>query len=180
MPGQLTVIFGCMFSGKTNALIQFVRSKNLKRDEILILKPSMDHRYGSENIVTHDGTKMACRLFEPGMEWIEFHSPFLKLIAIDEIQFFERTFVAQINSMLLKGVDVVVSGLDKDFKGRPFGLMPKLIDAAHFKYHQKAICSVCGSDAEFTYRKTVSNVVLLIGGEDHYEARCANCMIFPD
>jgi thymidine kinase len=173
--GELTVYYGCMFAGKTSALIAYLSQQGLKRNEFLVLKPAVDIRSGNRTITTHDGKSHECIIVDQDTDINELITPFIKLIAIDEAQFFNKMFFSDIKRFLAKGINIVATGLDKDYLGRPFGLMPMLQEIATEKNHLKATCNQCGKDAEYTYRKTDNKVLVLIGNADHYEARCASC-----
>jgi thymidine kinase len=173
--GKLTVYYGCMFAGKTSALIAGLSRRELKRNEFLVLKPAVDVRSGNRTITTHDGKSHDCIIMDQETDINELITPFIKLIAIDEAQFFDKMFFSDIKRFLAKGIDVVAAGLDRDYLGRPFGLMPMLQAIAAEKNHLKATCSNCGKEAEYTYRKTDNKVLLLIGNDNHYEARCESC-----
>jgi thymidine kinase len=175
MAGKLTVYYGCMFAGKTSALIQHLSELNFKQSEFVVIKPAVDVRSGAATITTHDGKSHECLIYDQGFELGEFITPFTRLIAIDEAQFFDKVFLSDLKRFLGRGVHVVASGLDKDYLGRTFGLMPALIELAEEKHHLKAKCAQCGSDAEYTYRKTENKVLILIGQSQHYEPRCSSC-----
>ncbi|MCC6818519.1 MAG: hypothetical protein IT245_06500, partial [Bacteroidia bacterium] len=148
---------------------------NYRPNEILVIKPSVDIRSGNSTITTHDGKSHNCLIYDLDFDLSEHITPYIKLIAIDEAQFFNKVFLSEIKRQLSKGIDVVASGLDKDYLARPFGLMPSLIEMAEVKHHLKAKCEICGGEAEYTYRKTENKVLILIGQAQHYEARCNNC-----
>lgn len=173
--GKLTVFYGCMFAGKTSSLIARISTIGLKPSELLVLKPAVDARAGSAHIVTHDGKSHACVVYTGETELADMLTPFTKVLALDEAQFFDKLFLTEIKRALGKGIDVIAAGLDMDYKGRPFGLMPRLLEIADEKQHLKAVCAVCGADAEHSYRKTPNNVLILIGQENHYEPRCKSC-----
>ncbi len=175
-PGKLTVYFGCMFAGKTSSLINHISALNLKPNELIVLKPAVDIRSGNATVTTHDGKSHACLIYDRDTDLNDTITPFTKLIAIDEAQFFDKVFLSEIKRYKLKGIDVVAAGLDKDYLGRPFGLMHSLIEIADVKNHLKAVCSGCGNEAEYTYRKADNKVLILIGQSDYYEPRCESCM----
>lgn len=174
--GKLTVYYGCMFAGKTTALISHLSALKLRPSEFLVLKPSADTRSGKASITTHNGRAHDCLIYEPEMDINEHITPYTRLIAIDEAQFFDKLFLSELRRLILKGIDVVAAGLDKDYLGRPFGLMPLLIDLADHRNQLMARCAACGKDAEYTYRKVNNKVLILIGQEEHYEPRCGDCM----
>ena len=80
----------------------------------------------------------------------------------------------KIKRLLNKGIHIVASGLDKDYLARPFGLMPLLIENAHNKTELFAKCD-CSAEANFTYRKENNKVLVLIGDDNYYEAKCTDC-----
>ncbi len=79
-----------------------------------------------------------------------------------------------------EGRSVLVSGLDRDFLGRPFGPMPTLLSLADQVTKLTAICTVCGDDATRTQRlvggrpAAADDPLIVVGGmhDDRYEARC--------
>ncbi len=175
MAGKLITFYGCMFAGKTTALLNHIQNSDYKLSEILILKPSLDFRAGLDFIKTHDGKSIACNSIERDSNIDELITPFTKLIAIDEAQFFDKIFYADLKRFLAKGIDIAAAGLDKDYLARPFGLMPLLMQMAADNHELFAKCNVCGTLANYTYRKADNKVLVLIGAENYYEARCETC-----
>ncbi len=173
--GKLRIYYGCMFAGKTSALIQYISERNLKSNEFIVFKPAVDVRAGKSVIATHDGKTHECIVFENEMELFDFITPFTKLIAIDEAQFFNKVILSDIKRIIGKGIEVVAAGLDKDYLGRPFGLIPALMELADENIQLQASCALCGGQAEYTYRKVDNKVLVLIGHSDHYEPRCEKC-----
>src|SRR5438270_2203901 len=57
--GQLEVATGCMFAGKTSALIQEYRDIQPFRP-IVAFKPEKDNRYSKTNIVSHSDSVKSC------------------------------------------------------------------------------------------------------------------------
>ena len=53
--GWIEVIFGSMFSGKTEELILRLRRAQFANQKILLIKPKVDDRYHKENVVSHQG-----------------------------------------------------------------------------------------------------------------------------
>lgn len=173
--GNLTVYYGCMFAGKTTALIKHISELNLKSNEFIVIKPSVDVRSGKATISTHDGKSHDCLVFDQDFDITQHITQYTRLIALDEVQFFDKVFLSDLKRLLGKGINVVAAGLDKDYLGRPFGLMPALLEIASDKRHLKAKCECCGNEAEYTYRKADNKVLILIGQSQYYEARCESC-----
>lgn len=173
--GKLSVYYGCMFAGKTSALIRHISESQLKPNEFLVIKPSVDVRAGKAVIATHDGKMHECLVYDQEMEIQDHINQYTKMIVIDEAQFFNKVILSELKRLLGKGIDIVACGLDKDYLGRPFGLIPALISMADENIQLKATCAICGSAADYTYRKVENKVLLLIGSEEQYEPRCEGC-----
>lgn len=173
--GKLTVIYGCMFSGKTTKMIEEISQRNLKPHQLIVLKPSTDNRHTPTSIVSHNGQTFPCIPYEQDLDIFTLITPYTELISFDETQFFDKMFLFDIKKILGKGIDIVATGLNLDYRGRPFGLINSLIDIADLPIHLKAQCEVCNNPAEYSYRKTNNNVLFLIGGKEHYEPRCKEC-----
>ncbi|PJF44857.1 MAG: hypothetical protein CUN55_01910, partial [Phototrophicales bacterium] len=82
-------------------------------------------------------------------------------------------------------VRVILSGLDMDFRGEPFGPMPHLMTIAEEIIKLHAICMICGNEASHTQRlidgkpADYDDPVIMVGASEVYEARCRNCHEVP-
>lgn len=94
---------------------------------------------------------------------------------IDEAQFFDEGLVEVCTQLANKGVRVIIAGLDKDFQGEPFGIMPKLMAVAEYVTKVHAICVQCGALANFSYRLVDNEKQVMLGEKESYEPRCRNC-----
>jgi thymidine kinase len=80
---------------------------------------------------------------------------------------------------------VIVTGLDLDFRGEPFGPMPLLMAEAELVDKLHAICVVCAAPASRTQRLIdghpahYDDPVILVGASEVYEARCRSCHQVP-
>lgn len=97
------------------------------------------------------------------------------------MQFFNSKIVDVCEYLADKGVRVMVAGLDKDFRGEAFGVMPELLTKGEFVTKLTAVCAKCGSPATRTQRlvdgkpASFDDPVVLVGAVDHYEPRCRHC-----
>ena len=130
--GWLEVICGCMFAGKTEELIRRINVLSFAKKKIIVFKPSVDNRYSSTDIVSHAGTKVPCIVVNSAKEILEHIDDDAQVIAIDEVQFFDKDIVDVCEYLADKGLRVMVAGLDKDFRGEPFGVLPDLLTRAEF------------------------------------------------
>ena len=63
------------------------------------------------------------------------------IIAIDEAQFFDDGIVETVITLADDGYRVVIAGLDRDFRGEPFGPMPRLMAVAEHVTKLQAVCT---------------------------------------
>mgnify|MGYP001020688516 CR=1 FL=1 len=101
--------------------------------------------------------------------------PLVEVVAVDEVQFLDEPIVALLERLADRGVRVIAAGLDQDFAGSPFGVMPALLAKAEYVSKLQAICMVCGGPANRTQRLVASNDRVLVGASEAYEARCRHC-----
>src|SRR6266568_5116542 len=150
--GWIEVICGSMFSGKSEELIRRLRRVIIAKQRVQIFKPTIDSRFSDAEIVSHSEMRM----------------PSISVGSSDE---------------LLEKVDhgkrVIVAGLDKDYRGEPFGPIPSLMAVAEDVTKTLAICVRCGSPANNTQRLVESNELVVVGAQGVYEARCRRCFEAP-
>ena len=83
--------------------------------------------------------------------------------------FFDEEIVHVCNELANSGIRVVVAGLDMDFKGNPFGPMPKLMAVAEYVTKVHAICSKTGRLANYSFRKKNNDSLVMLGESEEYE-----------
>ncbi|HHX53136.1 MAG TPA: thymidine kinase [Erysipelothrix sp.] len=182
-PGILEVITGCMFAGKTEELIRRINVFKFAKKEVVVFKPKIDNRYSENLIVSHAGSSVKSVLVQKSTEILEFmkQHPEYEIIAIDEVQFFDEDIVLVINDLADAGKRVMVAGLDMNFRGEPFGVMPILMTQAEFVTKLTAVCTQCGSPGTRTQRLVngkpakYDDPLILVGASESYEARCRHC-----
>ncbi len=183
--GQIEVICGSMFSGKTEELIRRVRRAQIARQEVQVFKPALDDRYGVERVTSHNGVNVEAVSVANAREILDLIQPTTHVVAIDEAQFFDDEICDVCNRLTKSGRRVIVAGLDMDFRGEPFGPMPLLLAEAEKVDKLRAICVVCGREASRTQRlingqpATYADPVILVGAQEVYQARCRHCHQVP-
>ena len=177
--GSIEVICGNMFSGKTEELIRRLRRAKIARLNVKIFKPKIDTRYEEGNIVSHNQLKLESLAVKSINELNDLTSD-ADVVGIDEAQFFDESIIEIAKDLSSKGKRVIIAGLDTDFKGEPFGPMPKLMCEADFLDKLQAICVKCGNPASYTQRLSKDNKQVIIGETDIYEARCRHCYEGPN
>jgi thymidine kinase len=170
--GWVEVICGCMFSGKTEELIRRMTRAQIARQKLQVFKPAIDVRYGLEVVASHNSNKIHSQPVENAMEIFTHLADGTRVVGIDEAQFFDSAVVEVVERLALRGIRVVVAGLDMDYLGRPFGPMPQLLAIAEQVTKLSAICVVCGAPATRSQRISPQEDTVLVGAHDSYEARC--------
>lgn len=172
--GWIEVICGSMFSGKTEELIRRLRRAQIAKQSVAIFKPGIDDRFSESEIVSHSELRIPSTPVASGREILK-HADEADVIGIDEAQFFEQEIVQVVKDLADRGKRVLIAGLDKDYRGEPFGAIPALMAEAEYVTKTLAICMQCGEPANYTYRLTKDEERILIGETDIYEARCRRC-----
>lgn len=176
--GIIEVICGSMFSGKTEELIRRVRRAQIARQHVQVFKHKIDDRYHQTHIASHSGQDYQAVPVTTVADIRAKLDPQATVIAIDEAQFFEDSLIQLVQDLAQEGKRVILSGLDTDFRGVPFGPMPQLLCIAEEVQKLHAICMTCGENACRTQRlingqpADFDDPVIMVGASEVYEARC--------
>ena len=179
--GWIEVICGCMFAGNTEELIRRINVLSYARKNILVFKPKIDDRYSTTEIASHAGSKVPCIVISEAKEILNHVNYDTDVVAIDEVQFFDEDVVDICEYLADSGLRVMVAGLDKDFRGEPFGVLPDLLTRAEFVTKLTAVCAKCGAPATRTQRiingkpASFNDPIVLVGAKEAYEPRCRHC-----
>ncbi|RNI39095.1 thymidine kinase [Hanamia caeni] len=177
--GWIEVICGSMFSGKTEELIRRLKRVEIAHLKAEIFKPSIDTRYDDQKIVSHDENRIHSTPID-NSQTILLLAQNVDVVGIDEAQFFDDQIPTVCEQLALKGMRVIVAGLDMDYQGKPFGQMPNLLAIADYITKLHAICVVCGNIANVSYRKINTGPRVLLGEKNIYEPRCRICAQLKD
>jgi thymidine kinase len=179
--GSITVICGSMFSGKTEELIRLVRRAMHARKRVQVFKSALETRCETTVIRTHDGISFNAVAVRDAAALERLLERDVQVVGIEEVQFFDEAIVGLCQRLAEQGVEVIVAGLDQDFRGLPFTFMPTLMALAENVLKLHAICKVCGGEASRTQRLVDGRPAgwdeptILIGADERYEARCRRC-----
>jgi thymidine kinase len=184
--GWIEVICGVMFSGKSEELIRRVRRAIIAKRSVQVFKSHLDERYaGIYQISSHDGRSVEAVPVDSAAQIAQRVEPSTRVIAIDEAQFLDDGVVPLATTLAERGVRVIIAGTDTDFRGEPFGPMPRLLAVAEVVDKLHAICVVCGNPASRNQRliegrpARYDSPIIMVGGEESYEARCRGCHRVP-
>ncbi|MBC8043764.1 MAG: thymidine kinase [Rhizobacter sp.] len=168
--GQIEVIAGCMFSGKTEELIRRLRRAQIAKQSVAIFKPIVDTRYSDAEIVSHSAHRIPSTVVKHSSDILK-RSNGADVVGIDEAQFFDDGIVEVCECLANSGKRVVVAGLDLDYRGKPFGPMPQLLAVAEYVTKTLAVCMQSGLPASRSQRLSKSKALVVLGEKDVYEAR---------
>ena len=176
MRGKLETIVGAMFAGKTSELLKRILWAKHQNKKIIVLKPSIDNRYSSKKIITHNDLSHECY---PMTNWsnvlneFEFDKNLVDVVFLDEIQFMDTSdTLKNVEEILNKGIDVVCAGLDQDSRGKPWETSSMLLGLSDKIVKIYGFCNVCGIEATKTFRKTEGGERTQVGAANIYEPRC--------
>jgi thymidine kinase len=172
--GWIEVICGSMFSGKTEELIRRLKRAQIADQELSVFKPTTDRRYSNSKVVSHDDNSLHSTVVHNALEITKVPES-VQVIGIDEAQFFDLALTDVCQNLALRGIRVIVAGLDMDYLGQPFGPMPNLLAVAEYITKVHAICSHCGNLATHSFRLTTDDQQIVLGEKDRYEPRCRVC-----
>jgi thymidine kinase len=188
---SLKVICGSMASGKSDEFIRSTRRRLIvNRNEVGVFKHAWDNRILNDNnadpatnVSSRSGSSIKCIGV---MNTTEMEEIILKnnygTIAIDEAQFFNKSeLLAFVHKMLALKKEIIVAGLDLDFRSETFGAMGDLLALADEVVKLKAICSCCKHDKYCITQRMIDGQPayyedpIVMVGESDYSPRCRDC-----
>jgi len=172
--GWIEVITGSMFSGKTEELIRRLKRAGIANQKVEIFKPEIDKRYSGQEVISHDANAIMSTPVSTSRNILLLAND-VEVVGIDEAQFFDISLADVCNDLANRGIRVIVAGLDMDFRGKPFGPIPALLATAEYVTKVHAICIRCGNLAQFSFRKDLSEKIVLLGEKNVYEPLCRSC-----
>jgi thymidine kinase len=171
--GTLTIIIGCMFSGKTTELLGLLSA--YPSSSVLAFKHVSDRRYRSDAIVSHAGLARKAVPIASARELLELATGENRIVGIDEVHFFDKQIVDAVRTLMERGCDVLATALDRDSWGRSFPVVDRLVALANTPVTKVAVCAQCGATADHTQRTTPIVGGDMVGGAESFEPRCAAC-----
>jgi thymidine kinase len=160
-----------MFSGKTEELLRRIRRAQIAAQPTIIFKPATDTRYQKDHVTSHDANALPSVTVGSSqaiLDHLKSQSRPFTVVGIDEAQFFDEGLPALCVELADNGVRVIAAGLDLDFKGIPFGIMPELLALAEEVTKLHAVCMETGRPAHFSHRIAGGESTVEIGEKDRY------------
>lgn len=175
--GWIEVICGPMFSGKSEELIRRLRRAQIARLPVRVFRPAIDDRYHKTRVVSHSASSIDAMTVETSKDIATLIDRDVRVVGIDEAQFFDAGIVALSERLAGQGVRVIAAGLDLDYMGQPFAPMPELLAVAEYVTKTLAICMQCGAPAGRSQRLSGTSERVQVGAAQSYEARCRRCHV---
>ena len=172
--GELHMIIGCMYSGKSTELLKIINYYKILDKKIFVINHKIDNRYGNDAIISHDKKSYPCYMTDNLLS-IKSYKECLEsdVIIIEEAQFFEdlKQFVEE---FLSKQKIIYVAGLDGDSFMKPFGQILDLIPICDSVKKLSALCIKCknGKKANFSKRIVDNDKQKLIGSFESFIPVC--------
>tara|TARA_B100001027_G_scaffold197823_1_gene155547 strand:+ start:69 stop:608 length:540 start_codon:yes stop_codon:yes gene_type:complete len=164
MSGRIEVICGSMFSGKTEELISRIKKSG---KSYRVFKPETDTRNKKNKIESHNKVEIEATTIKNISDILKIKTKY-EIIGIDEAQFFSDQIIEVCNLLANQGIRVIITGLDMDYSGKPFGPMPFLMAIAEQVTKLHAICDETGEPALYSYRKIENSETIMIGEKKEY------------
>ncbi len=181
------LITGPMSCGKTEELLRRIRRCIIAKKKVKVISPDVDTRTKGDYIESRNGLWLEAVKVKHSIQILSVVKPDDEIVAIDELQFFDENITKVITQLMNEGKKVIGTGLDLDFKGDTFGSMPQLMCIATQVDKLHAVCMKCGSDHATRTQRLINgkpadknSPLIMIGGDETYEARCIKCYELPD
>ena len=181
------LITGPMSCGKTEELLRRIRRSIIAKKKVKVISPCIDTREQGDYIKSRNGLWLDAVKVKHSIQILSVVKEDDEIVAIDELQFFDSNIVKVIAKLMEQGKKVIGTGLDLDFKGDTFGSMPELMCIATTVDKLHAVCMKCGSDHATRTQRLIdgkpadkNSPLIMIGGDETYEARCVKCWELPD
>ncbi|MBI4433626.1 thymidine kinase [Candidatus Uhrbacteria bacterium] len=171
---ELTVIVGCMFSGKSEELLRLLKRAAIARLSTVVIQPTTDTRTVGR-VCSRDGRCVDAVVIRDARA-IASTAGLYDVVGIDEAQFFDEHLLTAIRELYAAGKRLIIAGLDTDYRGERFGHMDQIMAIPEARVVKlRAVCMRCGAEATRTFRKSGAGAQVEIGDADKYEALCYDC-----
>lgn len=175
--GSLHVVCGCMFAGKTEALLDQIEAWPAARRQVF--KHVLDDRYDVARVVSHLGRSCAAIAIESADQLWSRLSEETAYLALDEGHFFDERLPDICRRLVARKTHVLITTLDRDCWYRPFPMIEVLRAMADEVTVKSARCGRCGFPASRTQRLTPIIDGRIVGGAESFEPRCDQCWSPP-
>lgn len=178
---KLDVVCGPMFAGKSEELMKRLRRFKIAGLHVMVFNHALDKRYATNKIASHSKQKWQAVSITRATDILKKIHKNTEVIVIDEAQFFPKNLLNVVEKLLKRNIHIIIAGLDTNFRGEPFGLMPTFLALADGEVVKlRAVCAVCKRWNATRTQRLLSNgkpapykdSLIKIGAADSYQARC--------
>jgi thymidine kinase len=183
--GKLDIMIGCMFSGKSSALLRKLSQLDEMGEKVLYINHSIDTRESTTKYSTHCRLTKGRELRFDSIKLTNFENFTIEasytVVGIDEAQFFDNSLLNFVEYLLNDKRYVIVVGLDGTFERKSFGHILQLIPLADNVVKLHAYCKICYDKnkilktAIFSHRTVNSSSETLVGASESYIPVCRGC-----
>lgn len=170
MVGTIKLYIGCMYSGKTSELIKECKKHLAIEKKVMCINYKNDTRYGDDDFLySHDLHKIECVKVDKLADVSDNLIKNIDSIMINEGQFFTDLYHHVKKWCEEYNKDIIISGLDGDFKRQRFGTLLDVIPLADSVHKLSALCSICknGTLANFSHRLSNEHEQVVIGATNY-------------
>ncbi len=148
---SLTLIIGPVKSAKSLELISLTAPHEFAGQKVLLVHPVKNVR--EKHITSRLGVSKTSRKVEKLSDIKEDFD----VIGIDEIHMFGGTDTRNIKKWLLDGKEIIISGLDLDYKGQLMPIIRAILELKPDKViYKRSVCEICKS-FEGAYTQILQN-----------------------
>lgn len=200
--GEITAYYGPMLASKTLQMIRQISGQEAVHRKVVVVKPDIDVRNPPDQICSRlTGPHAAISIpHEHPEEILSLLKGRTRLLAIDEIQFFDPSVVHVVLEADRRGIDVAFTCLNLNYRGEVFNATVKeclplatkpVYLTASCMYPKNGTGYYCGEPAFFTQRLHLGqpdsyfSPTVIVEKDPNfpeytYEARCPKHHIIPD
>lgn len=179
----LTLILGPMKSGKSYDLISFFAPLKYTTIPFALYQSSQNVR--DEHISSRNGVVIEAKKITYLTDALRED---YQVVGIDEAHMFSPTDSVVVEKLLKRGVRVVISGLDLDYRGKMFEIIQGFLELGPQEVrYKRAVCEQCKSP-EAIYTQVLNRGIPVIQGMPSvipddgtfsYQAACRDCFVRP-
>lgn len=172
-----------MSAGKSQELARVNYNYKIKGEEVLIIVPTTDNRFGVGVVTSRSGEVIPATSIQPGemRNWLNENldkQNNLCCILIDETQFFKKDDIFALKEMAVveRNIPVIAYGLKVDFRGDLFEGSAACLAVSEEIIEIETVCAFCNSKAILNLRffngKPTREGEQILIGDNEYKQVC--------
>ena len=173
---------GTVGSAKTLNLLAVAYNYTQQGKEVILIKPRLDTRFGSEMIRSRAGLERVADILVESDTVLDLDKmDNLDCILVDEAQFLSAFLIDQLRSITIRyNIPVICYGLRTDFRRNLFEGARRLMEVGDAIEEIKTTCAFCTKKAIYNLKlldgePTLSGPTIDLGAEEKYLPSCHVC-----